>query len=160
MYYNKTIFQVKIKDTRKHTPFFRKIISFDDMNKALEFYLYQKENNIEVSKIEMVHDRELDSFKKWKQDNCYGEYADEYTLEDGLESNGPVLEHWYFLRNKLEKELEIKIKEDTLQESDDILIETLERVCAVMSCDFGNYTEEFNKRFWKPYFYKFEEKAV
>ena len=57
-------------------------------------------------------------------------------------------------------ELEIKMKEDTLQESDDILIETLERVHSAMSCDFGNYTEEFDTRFWKPYFNKFERKAL
>ena len=101
-----TIFKVHIRTIHKD-------VLFDDMNKALEFYLYQKDNDVDVR---------------------------------------------YFLRKKLWSELETKIKEDTLQESDDILIETLERVCAVMSCDFGNYTEEFDREFWNPYFNKFQNK--
>jgi len=151
----KTIFKVHIRNIHKD-------VLFDDMNKAFEFYLYQKDNDVDVSKIDMIEDAELDSFTKWKQDYCLGEYADGYTIEVndgyGLEINSPDLEQWYFLRKKLWSELEIKIKEDTLEETDDILIETLERVCAVMSCDFGNYTEEFDREFWKPYFNKFQNK--
>jgi len=156
-YYHETIFKIRIRAIHKD-------ILFDDMDRAFEFYRVQKVNNVDVSKIDMIHDCELDSFTKWKQDNFYGEYADGYTIElsdgYGLEINDFALEHWHFLRKKLEAELEIKMLDDTLQESDDILIETLERVHSAMSCDFGNYTEEFDTRFWKPYFNKFERKAL
>ena len=156
-YYHATIFKIRIRGIHKD-------ILFEDMDRAFEFYRVQKVNNVDVSKIDMIHDCELDSFTKWKQDNFYGEYADGYTIElsdgYGLEINDFALEHWHFLRKKLEAELEIKMLDDTLQESDDILIETLERVHSAMSCDFGNYTEEFDTRFWKPYFNKFERKAL
>lgn len=151
------IYRVQISQMN-HSGLNSKVIDFDELNKAQDFIKYQLKNDVNVKNMEIIKDGKLSEFTKWKQDYELGEYGYGYTMEDGIESNALYLEEWKFIWKLLEKRLEKKLADDNLKHDDLQEIETLERVCASISCDFGNYTEEFNERFYKPYFNKFERK--
>ena len=151
------IYRVQISQMN-HSGLNSKVIDFDELNKAQDFIKYQLKNDVNVKNMEIIKDGNLSEFTKWKQDYELGEYGYGYTMEDGIESNALYLEEWKFIWKLLEKRLEKKLADDNLKHDDLQEIETLERVCASISCDFGNYTEEFNERFYKPYFNKFERK--
>ena len=151
------IYRVQISQMN-HSGLNSKVIDFDELNKAQDFIKYQLKNDVNVKNMEIIKDGKLSEFTKWKQDYELGEYGYGYTMEDGIESNALYLDEWKFIWKLLEKRLEKKLADDNLKHDDLQEIETLERVCASISCDFGNYTEEFNERFYKPYFNKFERK--
>ena len=151
------IYRVQISQMN-HSGLNSKVIDFDKLNKAQEFIEYQLKNDVNVKNMEIINDGKLTEFTKWKQDYELGEYGWGYTMEDGIETNECNLEEWNFIWKLLEKRLEEKLDDDNLKHDDLQEIETLERVCATISCDFGNYTEEFNERFYRPYFNKFERK--
>lgn len=151
------IYRVEINQMH-HSGLNTKVVDFDELRKAQEFIEYQLENNVNVKNMEIIKGQELSSFTKWKQDYELGEYGWGYTMEDGTETNSLNLEEWKFLWKLLEKRLEKKLAEDNLKDDDLQEIETLERVCASISCDFGDYTEEFDERFYKPYFNKYGDK--
>jgi hypothetical protein len=149
------IYRVEISQVRDDRGLVTKVVDFENLKEAKEFKEYQREQKDVFVRLEKINGKKLSDFNKFKKDWQVGEYGYGYTLDEGLESNTLYLEQWNFLRKLLDDRLTKKIADDNLQESDIEEIETLERVCATISIDFGDYTEEFNERFYKPYFNKF-----
>ena len=149
------IYRVVISQEYDKKKLASKVVDFETLKEAKEFEEYQKEQKDVFVTIAKINGEKLSDFNKFKKDWQVGEYGYGYTLDEGLESNTLYLEQWNFLRKLLDDRLTKKIADDNLQESDIEEIETLERVCATISIDFGDYTEEFNERFYKPYFNKF-----
>ena len=149
------IYRVEISQVHDDRGLVTKVVDFENLKEAREFKEYQREQKDVFVRLEKINGKKLSDFKKFKKDWQVGEYGYGYTLDEGLESNTLYLEQWNFLRKLLDDRLTKKIADDNLQESDIEEIETLERVCATISIDFGDYTEEFNERFYKPYFNKF-----
>ena len=149
------IYRVEISQVHDDRGLVTKVVDFENLKEAKEFREYQREQKDVFVRLEKINGKKLSDFNKFKKDWQVGEYGYGYTLDEGLESNTLYLEQWNFLRKLLNDRLTKKIADDNLQESDIEEIETLERVCATISIDFGDYTEEFNERFYKPYFNKF-----
>jgi hypothetical protein len=149
------IYRVEISQVHDDRGLVTKVVDFENLKEAKEFKEYQREQKDVFVRLEKINGKKLSDFNKFKKDWQVGEYGYGYTLDEGLESNTLYLEQWNFLRKLLDDRLTKKIADDNLQESDIEEIETLERVCATISIDFGDYTEEFNERFYKPYFNKF-----
>ena len=149
------IYRVEISQVHDDRGLVTKVVDFENLKEAKEFKEYQREQKDVFVRLEKINGKKLSDFNKFKKDWQVGEYGYGYTLDEGLESNTLYLEQWNFLRKLLDDRLTKKITDDNLQESDIEEIETLERVCATISIDFGDYTEEFNERFYKPYFNKF-----
>jgi hypothetical protein len=149
------IYRVEISQVHDDRGLVTKVVDFENLKEAKEFREYQREQKDVFVRLEKINGKKLSDFNKFKKDWQVGEYGYGYTLDEGLESNTLYLEQWNFLRKLLDDRLTKKIADDNLQESDIEEIETLERVCATISIDFGDYTEEFNERFYKPYFNKF-----
>ena len=149
------IYRVVISQEYDKKKLASKVVDFETLKEAKEFEEYQKEQKDVFVTIAKINGEKLSDFNKFKKDWQVGEYGYAYTLDEGLESNTLYLEQWNFLRKLLDDRLTKKIADDNLQESDIEEIETLERVCATISIDFCDYTEEFNERFYKPYFNKF-----
>jgi hypothetical protein len=149
------IYRVEISQVHDDRGLVTKVVDFENLKEAEEFREYQREQKDVFVRLEKINGKKLSDFNKFKKDWQVGEYGYGYTLDEGLESNTLYLEQWNFLRKLLNDRLTKKIADDNLQESDIEEIETLERVCATISIDFGDYTEEFNQRFYKPYFNKF-----
>jgi len=149
------IYRVEISQVHDDRGLVTKVVDFENLKEAREFKEYQREQKDVFVRLEKINGKKLSDFNKFKKDWQVGEYGYGYTLDEGLESNTLYLEQWNFLRKLLNDRLTKKIADDNLQESDIEEIETLERVCATISIDFGDYTEEFNERFYKPYFNKF-----
>ena len=149
------IYRVEISQVHDDRGLVTKVVDFENLKEAKEFREYQREQKDVFVRLEKINGEKLSDFNKFKKDWQVGEYGYGYTLDEGLESNTLYLEQWNFLRKLLNDRLTKKIADDNLQESDIEEIETLERVCATISIDFGDYTEEFNERFYKPYFNKF-----
>jgi hypothetical protein len=149
------IYRVEISQVHDDKGLATKVVDFENLKEATEFKEYQREQKDVFVRLEKINGKKLSDFNKFKKDWQVGEYGYGYTLDEGLESNTLYLEQWNFLRKLLDDRLTKKIADDNLQESDIEEIETLERVCATISIDFGDYTEEFNERFYKPYFNKF-----
>tara|TARA_R100001510_G_scaffold23483_1_gene20642 strand:- start:1156 stop:1620 length:465 start_codon:yes stop_codon:yes gene_type:complete len=149
------IYRVEISQVHDDRGLVTKVVDFENLKEAKEFKEYQREQKDVFVRLEKINGKKLSDFNKFKKDWQVGEYGYGYTLDEGLESNTLYLEQWNFLRKLLNDRLTKKIADDNLQESDIEEIETLERVCATISIDFGDYTEEFNERFYKPYFNKF-----
>jgi hypothetical protein len=149
------IYRVEISQVHDDRGLVTKVVDFENLKEAREFKEYQREQKDVFVRLEKINGKKLSDFNKFKKDWQVGEYGYGYTLDEGLESNTLYLEQWNFLRKLLDDRLTKKIADDNLQESDIEEIETLERVCATISIDFGDYTEEFNERFYKPYFNKF-----
>jgi hypothetical protein len=149
------IYRVEISQVHDDKGLATKVVDFENLKEAKEFREYQREQKDVFVRLEKINGKKLSDFNKFKKDWQVGEYGYGYTLDEGLESNTLYLEQWNFLRKLLDDRLTKKIADDNLQESDIEEIETLERVCATISIDFGDYTEEFNERFYKPYFNKF-----
>ena len=149
------IYRVEISQVHDDRGLVTKVVDFENLKEAREFREYQREQKDVFVRLEKINGKKLSDFNKFKKDWQVGEYGYGYTLDEGLESNTLYLEQWNFLRKLLDDRLTKKIADDNLQESDIEEIETLERVCATISIDFGDYTEEFNERFYKPYFNKF-----
>mgnify|MGYP003123982167 FL=1 len=149
------IYRVEISQVHDDRGLVTKVVDFENLKEAKEFREYQREQKDVFVRLEKINGKKLSDFNKFKKDWQVGEYGYGYTLDEGLESNTLYLEQWNFLRKLLDDRLTKKIADDNLQESDIEEIETLERVCATISIDFGDYTEEFNERFYQPYFNKF-----
>lgn len=149
------IYRVEISQVHDDRGLVTKVVDFENLKEAREFKEYQREQKDVFVRLEKINGKKLSDFNKFKKDWQVGEYGYGYTLDEGLESNTLYLEQWNFLRKLLDDRLTKKIADDNLQESDIEEIETLERVCATISIDFGDYTEEFNERFYQPYFNKF-----
>ena len=149
------IYRVEISQVHDDRGLVTKVVDFENLKEAKEFREYQREQKNVFVRLEKINGKKLSDFNKFKKDWQVGEYGYGYTLDEGLESNTLYLEQWNFLRKLLDDRLTKKIADDNLQESDIEEIETLERVCATISIDFGDYTEEFNERFYQPYFNKF-----
>ena len=149
------IYRVEISQVHDDRGLVTKVVDFENLKEAREFKEYQREQKDVFVRLEKINGKKLSDFNKFKKDWQVGEYGYGYTLDEGLESNTLYLEQWNFLRKLLDDRLTKKIADNNLQESDIEEIETLERVCATISIDFGDYTEEFNERFYKPYFNKF-----